>query len=103
MKKLTATAVAFTVALTSSAAFANKHEGDYAKKMEEKFNMADTNKDGAISKDEWNAKSMEMFTKIDENGDGNVTMEEKKAFMKTKHDKYHKDDRDQEAKDKDRM
>lgn len=81
MKKIVlASALAMAMA---TPAFA--HDWDESK-MKEKFDMHDTNKDGALSMSEWNAAGGEMFKKADANGDGKVTFEEKKAFKEDKHD-----------------
>ncbi len=78
MKKIIlATALALSI---TAPAFA-KSEAD----MKSKFDMHDTNKDGALSMAEWDATSKEMFKKADANGDGKVTFEEKKAFKEEKH------------------
>ena len=42
--------------------------------------MADTNGDGAISKDEFTKAALAMFDRADANGDGTVTPEERKAM-----------------------
>jgi Ca2+-binding EF-hand superfamily protein len=57
-------------------ALAKKADGHHEKGMLEKM---DTNSDGAISKDEWNAFSMKKFAKLDKDSDGHITKEEIKA------------------------
>lgn len=59
----------------------HKHEG-HEDKMAKKWEMMDTNKDGAVSKDEFHNAHMEKFKKMDANSDGKVTKEEKMAFKK---------------------
>jgi len=72
-------------------AFAGSHSEE---EMKAHFDQADTNKDGALDANEWNAKattkSKEMWDKVDANKDGKVTFEEKKAahakWKEEKHD-----------------
>jgi Ca2+-binding EF-hand superfamily protein len=45
------------------------------------FHMADTNKDNALSKDEFTASAMKRFDMADANHDGKLTPEERKAAM----------------------
>lgn len=80
MNKLTISALTVSLALTAGSAFAGDHWKD-------KFDAADTNKDGALSMAEWNAESNEMFNTLDTNKDGKVTWEEKKAHKQDSHDK----------------
>lgn len=75
MKKLTLTAVTVSLALTAGAAFAGDHWKD-------KFDAADTSKDGALSMAEWNAESQMKFNELDANKDGKVTWAEKEAGHK---------------------
>jgi hypothetical protein len=80
MKK-TAFALALVMALASSAAIAcpgGKHGGGH---MIEKM---DTNKDGAVSKDEAMAFHGQKFDEMDADKDGKLTKEEGKAFMEKK-------------------
>jgi type IV secretory pathway VirB9-like protein len=82
----TAAALAF-----ATPAFAGSHS---EAEMKTHFEQADTNKDGALDANEWNAKaaekSKEMWDKVDANKDGKVTFEEKKAahakWKEEKHD-----------------
>ncbi|PZQ45439.1 MAG: hypothetical protein DI551_07385 [Micavibrio aeruginosavorus] len=46
---------------------------------ERMFEMQDTNKDGVVSKDEFQAFSTKKFDELDANKDGNITKEEGKA------------------------
>ena len=80
MKKITATAIALTVAMSAGAAFADHHEGH----DESTFQMLDTNGDGMISVAEWGDKDAVKFTQIDTNGDGNISKEEMAASMHKK-------------------
>jgi hypothetical protein len=52
--------------------------------MHHMFDDTDTNKDGAISKEEWLAKGDKMFSEIDTNKDGKVSQDEMKAHHETK-------------------
>jgi hypothetical protein len=79
MKK-TAFALALVMALASSAAIAcpgGKRGGHMMEKM-------DTNKDGAVSKDEAAAFHAQKFDEMDADKDGKLTKEEGKAFMEKK-------------------
>jgi hypothetical protein len=77
---------AAALAITAPAFAGDHSEADY----KAKFEAADTNKDGALDKAEWNAKvqseSAKKWTKADANSDGKVTWEEKKAMWDKKHD-----------------
>lgn len=84
MKKFTISAVAMTVAMTAGAAFAHDH-------WEDKFKKMDSNDDGMISMQEFNAQTQEKFVKMDTNGDNMVSMDEMKA---------HKEKYKEEKKDK---
>lgn len=48
--------------------------------------MADTNKDGAVTRDEFVAAALAHFDKADANHDGKVTPEERQAAMKAMHE-----------------
>lgn len=83
--------LAVTVALTlglAQVAYAN-HDGTDGKHCDRKHAMqdADTNKDGAISHDEFTSahqkRADEMFTKMDTNKDGKIDQAERDAM----HDK----------------
>lgn len=74
-------AMAFT-----APAFAGEDHGD----VKEKFNEADTNKDGALSQAEWSAEwpdKADKWAAADANKDGKVTLSEKQAL----HDKMDKE------------
>lgn len=52
------------------------------------WQKADTNKDGAIDRAEFDAQGAERFKAIDANGDGFVTSEEMKAFHEAQRAKF---------------
>ena len=80
MKK-TAIALALVLGLASTAALACPgHKGGKGMMMEK----MDTNKDGAVSKDEALAFHGQKFDAMDANKDGKLTKEEGKAFMEAK-------------------
>lgn len=55
-------------------------QGDMHGQMEEKmFNQVDTNRDGAISKAEFNAYQGKQFKRMDANGDGKISHDEMDA------------------------
>lgn len=62
---------------------------------ERMFFQQDTNKDGVVSREEWNASSDAHFKKLDVNGDGKITKEEAaeahKKFMEEH--KKHRDEK----------
>lgn len=91
MKKLTATIMAATVALTSGAALAMDDETMMHDKMKSKFNMMDTDKDGMISKAEYTSAKMKSFDEMDSNNDAMISMEEKKAYKMKMHDMMKED------------
>lgn len=82
MKTFTISALAIVIALSSHLALA--HGDDW----KQEFKKADTNKDGSLSMDEWNAHGKEMFKEIDANKDGKISMDEKEAYIKEKHEQY---------------
>ncbi len=49
--------------------------------------MADTNKDGAVSRDEFVGSAMAHFDQADANHDGKLTPDERRAAMKAMHEK----------------
>jgi hypothetical protein len=71
--------------LTTQIAYAN-HDGKDGKHCDRKHAMedADSNKDGAVSHDEFNAQHQkmadEMFTKMDANKDGKIDQAERDAM-----------------------
>lgn len=77
----------------SQVAYANHHEGAHDKAAHgHSWKEADTNKDGAVSKDEFMAKQQahaeKKFAKLDTNNDGKVDEAEIKAMhQKCEHHK----------------
>ena len=88
--------IATTAILLASTAAVAGHHGDKdgkmcEKKMAKKFEKMDTDKDGAISKDEFITYKTSKFEKMDADKDGKVSLDEKKAYKKAKyHDKKEK-------------
>ena len=80
MKKLLVAAIMLA---TWGSAYADHHKGKgpghHNKMMMEKM---DADKNGEISKDEWNKHHEEMFSKLDANSDGKITKEEFEANHK---------------------
>ena len=76
--------------MLSVPAIAGHHEGGHAKgeKAKAMLEEIDTNKDGAISKDEYmvhaQSRAAEKFAEKDANGDGSITADEGKAHMEKK-------------------
>jgi Ca2+-binding EF-hand superfamily protein len=58
--------------------------------MKKHFEEMDTNKDGKVSKEEWNAFHDTKFSSMDKDNDGFVTHEEFKAHKKEKKEKRKK-------------
>lgn len=87
-RTLLLSAMSIAVLGLSAPAFADHHmdKKDMHKKMEKHMmEKIDTNKDGKISKAEFDAHHEEKFKKMDADGDGFVTKEEKKdAYKKMK-------------------
>lgn len=104
MKKMTLTALSLLVALAASTALATDakppvpgKEGPHHGMGHHMFKEVDANKDGIISKEEWNANGEKMFNKLDTNHDGKISKEEIKAHhekMRAKMEKHweHKDE-----------
>ena len=84
MKKFAVVTSVAAIALIGGTALANHHDGG---NWEEKFEKVDTNSDGKISMNEWNAHGKVWFDKIDANKDGSITKAEKEAFTEMKHEK----------------
>lgn len=92
MKKIALTA-ALAAFLMATPAMANTHDKDG--KRGHPLMMMDTNKDGAISRAEFDAHSNDKFAKMDKNKDGTISKDEidamkaewkeKKAEWKAKH------------------
>lgn len=57
---------------------------------EKMFKETDTDGDGSLSKDEWNAKGDKMFDEIDANHDGKISKDEMKAHHDMKHAEWEK-------------
>ncbi len=57
------------------------HKGHDKHKM---WDMMDTNKDGVVSKAEFDKMHQDKFKKMDANNDGKITKEEKKAYKDAK-------------------
>jgi len=89
MKTLQILAVSSLLLGLVQTANADHHEmgGDHAEAQMHSWQDADTNKDGAVSKDEFMAKHQKqaekMFLKLDANKDGKVDEAERKSM----HDK----------------
>lgn len=81
MKKLTASALALAVALSTGAAFA--HGLDW----KQDFKKTDTNGDGYVSLAEFNAASTAKFHEIDADNDGRISLDEKKDYLESKYGK----------------
>ena len=90
MKKTTISALSLLVAFTATSAFAADSPIPPAGGPGGKppaiiiRDDRDTNKDGAISKEEWTARGDKMFAEIDANKDGKITPEETKAHYEAK-------------------
>jgi hypothetical protein len=70
-------AALFFASLPVSTALAQFGGGDPASQ----FMLADSNKDGVVTRDEYRAQRMKNFGTIDKNGDGFVFLDEMKAVM----------------------
>lgn len=57
------------------------------KAVSEMFKKCDANKDGKISKEEYNNEKMQNFDQYDSNKDGNLSMDEHKKMLKEHHEK----------------
>ena len=80
MKKLMMTcAVVMAMAAPAMAEDGPAKEGGRPPHPPRMFEMADTNKDGKVSKAEFDARQAKFFSEIDKNGDGAITPEEMKA------------------------
>jgi hypothetical protein len=93
MKKLLALS-AVAIALSTTPAFADRHEdGDHKKGQKGKmFEKLDADGDGTVTKAEFLSVHEEHFAKMDADGDGSITKEESEAAreewrakMKEKH------------------
>lgn len=81
MKKTTALALSLATALFAGQALAEHHEGKGHHKGH-MFEETDTNKDGKITKAEFQAQGDKIFAKMDTDGDGVITKEETEAKRK---------------------
>jgi hypothetical protein len=104
MKKLL---TLLALALVSTSVLANDHEGKGEKKGAGKwFEKTDTNKDGAVSKEEARAAQDEKFKKTDANNDGKITKEEMQAHRekmkeeRKKRKEERKDDKKESGEDR---
>lgn len=78
-------AIAFSLACFSKAEAEGKMghpEGWKGKRIEARIAEMDSNKDGAISKDEWTKFHEEMFKKQDKNNDGSIDKTERQLMRK---------------------
>lgn len=82
------------IAILSTFLFACSHMGRHHKKEGcckgkahhgHMFDKLDTDKDGSVTKAEFDAVNAKHFTEMDANSDGKVTKEEADAFMKEHH------------------
>lgn len=93
MKTLFAAALTSAVLLVSPLAFSDHHMKDGAmgkgmgmgmdkcmKMGGSMMEMVDTNKDGKISRDEFNKHHEQMFTQMDKNADGSIDATERAAM-----------------------
>lgn len=97
MRNFTSCALSLALTLCASTALAanatpmkdDKHHGEsggmgeHHKMMEQHFMKADTDKDGSISKAEWQARGEAMFKEIDTNADGKLSHDEMRAHHET--------------------
>ena len=74
-----------------------KPDGNHGKGMDRMFEMQDTNKDGAVSEDEYLAFGKARFAETDANKDGKITKEEIKAHRDAMREKYKAMKKEQEA------
>ncbi len=77
----------FLISILAISLHAHDKKG-HGKMHQEHFQKMDTNGDGKISKEEWQAFHESKFSELDKDGDGFVTKEEMKEFRKEK--KEHK-------------
>lgn len=70
------------------------HSKDMHGHFDKKWEMMDTDKDGFLSKAEFDKTHQDKFTQMDSNKDGKVSKEEKMASMKDKHGHHHKGKKD---------
>lgn len=86
MKKITVMALSLATALFAGQALAEHHEGKGPGGIDSKrgnmFEESDTNKDGAVTKEEFRAQGDKLFAKLDTNGDGKIDTSEHEARVK---------------------
>ena len=106
MKRTTLAALGLALTVASGTAFAADASttppagGPGAERPHHRmFEETDTNKDGAIGKDEWAAKSDRMFKERDVNNDGKISADEHKAHLEMMRAKF-KERRAEHAGDK---
>lgn len=92
MKKIVLMTVMGLFVAAPAFAEPGEHHGDkgprHEKMMERMFEKNDTDKDGAISKEEFIKSSEERFASMDADGDGKVTKEEAKKHHEEKREKF---------------
>jgi len=91
MKKLFNCLVATSVlVLGATAAYAETHSDGHHKTHGEMFKAMDTNSDGVVTLEEFNAFHAKKFKALDVNGNGQITQEEMMAGHKKIHDAHDK-------------
>lgn len=86
MKKTAITALALMC--VSSAALADDKGEWMQDKVDHKFEMMDTNKDGSISAQEHDMATKQMFTETDTSGDRMISRDELEKYMMNKKDAW---------------
>lgn len=84
MKIITFSALSLFIALASGSSNAAEDSGNHKKIAGHMFKENDIDKDGLISKSEWQAKGDKMFADADGNHDGNISPDEIKAHHEKK-------------------
>ncbi len=84
MKKLILTfAALISLCLSGCSHYGKSHEHKKSHhKHDQMWDKMDANKDGGVTKEEFDKAHSEMFTKMDADKDGKITKAEKKAFKK---------------------
>lgn len=65
-----------------------KHHGMVKRRGHHRHMMADANKDGAVSQEEFAARALKRFERVDANDDGQITKEERDAARSEMHAKW---------------